>query len=203
MYRQLLTTSCMGCMLLFAAPSQSATLVDADGPDSVTGPTFGAPFTVDQLFNATVTGADIDSAVFGGEGQWAGPGAGPHEIFMDYGTSVTASGVAYSQRLGDDPAADKVGTIEFWFSDTDFSGVFPVSPADVVVTITNTSDSVFTNYEFGGTFSGRYVAARFFSAPSAPPTHNPGGSEMRLTIPEPGSMALLAIGGLTLLRRRR
>lgn len=189
--------------LLAAGTTHAATIVDADGPDVVTGPTFGVPFTVDQLFNATVSDSDIDSTVFGAEGQWAGPGAGPHEIFMDYGSSITASGVAYSQRLGDDPAADKVGTIEFWFSDTDFAGVFPVSAADVVVTVTNTSDSVFTNYDFGGSFSGQYVAARFISAPGAPTTHNPGGSEMRLTIPEPGSLALLSLGGLLIARRRR
>lgn len=178
-------------------------------PASVTGPTFGAPFTVDQLFDASVSSADLGVTAYGTEdGQWAGPGEGPHELFMDYGASVSVNGVAYSQRAGNDPVADKVGLIEFWFSDTDFADVFPATTADATATITNTTDTVLTAYDLGGVFSGQYVAARVTAASLDPPVNNPGGTELRLLapVPEPASvllLSLISIIGLGVLQRDR
>lgn len=202
MNRVLLTSAVVGGALLMAGPSQAGMIVDADGPDTATGPAFGAGFEVTNLFDSVVTDGDIGVTDYAGmDGQWAGPGLGPHDIFLDYGSSITASGVAYSQRAGDIATADKVGTIEFWFSDTDFGGVIPGTPADGTATVTNVTDSILTEYDLGGTFSGQFVAARFTSVVGG--TFNPGGTEMRLTIPEPGSLALLTLGGLAMLRRRR
>jgi hypothetical protein len=157
-----------------------------------TGPTYGAPYEVTKMFDATVTDADVGVTSYGGsDGQWAGPGAGPHEIFMDYGTSVAAVGFAFSQRAGNDPVADKVGQIEFWFSDTDYLGVFPVTAPDATSLITNTTDTVLTRYDFPAALSGQYVAAKFSAASLAPATNNPGGSEFRLiAVPEPGAALL-------------
>lgn len=177
--------------------AQGATVIGP--PVTVTGPTFGDPFTVDKLFDSVVTEADVNVTPYGGlNGQWAGPGAGPHEIFMDFGSSITAAGVAYSQRLGNDPVADKVGTIEFWFSDSDFLGVFPAGVPSSVVSLTNTTDTILTSYDLGGVYSGRYVAARFTAASLLPPTNNPGGTEMRFLapIPEPGTLLLITLVGV-------
>lgn len=183
------------CLLLVAAVEAQ---VVVPAPTTVTGVTFGAPFTVDKLFDASVTSADLGVTAYGSsDDQWAGPGAGPHEIFMDFGSSITASGVAYAQRAGADPAADKVGTIDFWFSDTDFAGVFPAGSPDATASITNTTDTVITAYDLGGEFSGQYVAARFTAFSLAPPTNNPGGTELRLLmVPEPVSAMLVGLGAV-------
>src|SRR5690606_34097520 len=105
---------------------------------------------------------------------------------------------AYSQRLGNDPVADKVGTIEFWFSDSDFVGTFPGGAPSAVVNVTNTTDTILTSYDLGGVYSGRYVAARFTAASLLPPTNNPGGTEMRFLapVPEPGTILLLTLAGV-------
>jgi hypothetical protein len=173
----------------------------------VSGPEFSPDFAANKLFDATVTEADLNTTTYGAEGQWAGPGAGPHAIFMDFGQIISTDGVAYAQRLGDDPLADKVGTIEFWFSDTTFGGTLPGRPADANVSITNTGDQVLTSYGLGGLFSGQHVAARFTAASLTPPANNPGGSEMRLilSIPEPSMLVLggMAIIGLVLMTQRR
>jgi hypothetical protein len=194
-------------VLMGGIPAEGANVIGP--PVSVTGPTFGDPYTVDKLFDSVVTAADINITAYGGiNGQWAGPGAGPHTLFMDFGSSITASGLAYSQRLGNDPVADKVGTVEFWFSDSDFLGVTPGDAPSAIVSLTNTTDTVLTSYDLGGVYSGRYVAARFTAASLLPPTNNPGGTEMRFLapIPEPSTVVLMTLVGMVgaaVLRRSR
>lgn len=149
---------------------------------------FAAQYAVTNLFDATVTNADVGNTLYGNpDGQWAGVGAGPFNVFMDFGSSLTGvDGFAYSQRLGATPTTDKVGKVDLWFSNTNFDGVLPATPADASVTVTNVTTRLFTQYSFGqNEFSGRYVAARF-SAPTGG-GGNIGGSEFRLTTNTPGA----------------
>ena len=104
-------------------------------------PQFMPNFAVTNLFDATVTNADVGVTLYGNpDGQWAGVGAGPFNVFMDLGSTVLGiDGFAYSQRLGGNPALDKVGRIDFWISNSDFGGVIPATPANVSVPVTNTT----------------------------------------------------------------
>ncbi|XAM00104.1 PEP-CTERM sorting domain-containing protein [Phycisphaeraceae bacterium D3-23] len=191
----------IGVGVVMASGSAHAAVLGAP-VSSTASSEFSGAFVGTNLFDASVSDSDIGVTAYGtADGQWAGSGVGPHTIFMDYGSSITATGVAYAQRAGDDPLLDKVSTIEFWFSNTDFGGVTPVTTPDAVATITNTGDTVLTEYALGGTFSGQYVAARVSTTATS---GNPGGSELRMTfIPEPGSLALLGLAGLMVARRRR
>lgn len=199
----LLATAC----LMSGSPTLGAIIIDPPS-GGTTGASFPG-FPPSNLFDGSVSAADVGSTSYGaGDSQFAGNGVGPHVVFMDYGSSVTAIGVAYAQRAGNDPLADKVGLIEFWFSNDDFGGVIPASSPDVSTTITNTTNQVLTEYDFGGSASGRYVAARFTAASLDPPTNNPGGSEMRLLgVPEPATNVLFllasASAGFAALRRSR
>ena len=57
---------------------------------------FGGTFVAASLFDATVSDANVGVTVFGvSDNQWAGVGPGPHQVFMDFGTPVTANGLAY------------------------------------------------------------------------------------------------------------
>ncbi|WP_442482122.1 PEP-CTERM sorting domain-containing protein [Aeoliella sp. SH292] len=148
---------------------------------------FNGDYTVTNLFDEVVTDANIGVTQYGAGGgtQWAGVGTGPFNVFMDYGSPLTGvDGFVYSQRLGGNPALDKVGRIDFWFSNTDFGGVIPGTPANASVTVTNTATPILTQYTFGGAdFSGQYVAARFIAPPGG--GGNIGGSEFRLSFNTP------------------
>jgi hypothetical protein len=127
--------------------------------------------------------------------QYQGLGPQPKTVFFDYGSPVTANWFAYAQRSGGDPTADRVGKFEFWFSNTDFAGVLPATPADAVVSLLPTDarlrDSVLRPYTLSGDRTGQYVALRLtVSALSAnQPTNNIGGHEFRL-MDGPGDVVL-------------
>lgn len=175
-------------------------------PVASSGPQYNGDYSVAKLFDASVSDSDVGVTSYGNpDGQWAGPGEGPHEVFMDFGASISTSAIAYAQRSGDLADADKIGTVDLWFSDTDFAGVFPADAPDTTATITNPTDTILHPYSLGGTFSGQYVAARFNAATLGIDPNNPGGSEFRfLAIPEPSSVgiATLACAGLLSWRRR-
>ena len=105
--------------------------------------------------------------------------------------------IGYAQRAGGNPAVDKVLSIAFYFSDT--LGVFGGVP-DENLTITDTTDNLFNEYNFAGAHAGRFVRAVFTGNGG-----NPGGSELRFYgVPEPtGSLLALAGVGAVMLRRRR
>jgi hypothetical protein len=172
-------------IVLLTCQSQAAVVAP---PVSVTASSeFAAGFVVTNMFDATVNENNLDVTPYGqGDGQWAGMGVGPFDVFMDFGSLIAGiDGLAYSQRLGADPVLDKVGRIDLWFSTSDFGGVIPGSAPDASVTITNTTNSVLTQYTFGAlSFDARYVAAQFFSTPGAV-AGNIGGSEFRLLTDTP------------------
>ena len=61
---------------------------------------FNANYAVSKLFDATVTAADIGVTGYGTEGQYAGSGLGPHNVFMDFGAPVTTDGFVYGAAAG-------------------------------------------------------------------------------------------------------
>lgn len=133
---------------------------------------------------------DLFVADYNGEGvisnQYAGLGAAPKVIFMDYGTSINPNWFAYAQRSGADPTADRVGRFEFWFSNTDFAGTLPGTDPDAVLQLDpddeRLRDSLLRPYTLGSdSLSGRYVAMRLtVSELSAnQPVNNIGGHEFR------------------------
>jgi hypothetical protein len=205
MSRHLTMAMAAAAVLILAA--QSAVAYDVIAPPvTSSGPQYDGNYSVAKLFDASVAGADIGVTSYGNpDGQWAGFGEGPHEVFMDFGASISTAAIAYAQRSGDLADADKIGTVDFWFSESDFAGLFPVDAPDTKATITNATDTILHAYSLGGTFTGQYVAARFNAASPGLAINNPGGSEFRfLAVPEPSSIILsvLACGGLTYLRRR-
>ena len=78
----------------------------------------------------------------------------------NFGAPILANTIAYAQRMGGDDRADKVGQIEFWFSDQSFGGVVPATPADATVPITNVENGTIMPYSMRGEYSGRFVAMR-------------------------------------------
>jgi hypothetical protein len=132
--------------------------------------------------------------------QWAGAGVGPHSIDFDFGgLGVSLDALGYAQRAGDNPALDKVTSIDLFLSDT--AGVFGATPTTTLA-ITNTTNPDFTEYSLGGSYAGRYLRAVFNGNGG-----NPGGSELRFygtTVPEVSSAFLVTLAGSALsLRRRR
>jgi hypothetical protein len=177
-----------------------------------TGPQFNDEYNVGKLFDEPVSLSDVGTTVYGLDqavaGQWAGPGPGPHALFFDYGTTVDISGILYAQRAG--AAAgdnDKVGEIQFWFSDVDFAGILPATAPDAVVnpSVPAPNSGLLLAYELGGLFTGRYVAASFLPLdPNInPAVNNIGGSELRFTVPEPSALVVLVFAGVGLAAVRR
>lgn len=144
-----------------------------DGPGAIAFELFSIDYN-----NPNLPGGPFD--------QYAGLGAAPKTVFFDYGSTVNANWFAYSQRSGADPTADRVGTFEFWFSNSDFGGVVPTTEPDSKLTILPTDnrlrDSMLRPYPLFGEQSGRYVAMRLTVSElsSDQPVNNIGGHEFRL-----------------------
>ncbi len=163
-----------------------------------------------DLFSTNYTDPDLFPGGFLGQYAIGGEMPGVSDaavVFMDYGTSVSANWFAYAQRTGGNPAADKVGRFEFWFSNSDFGGVAPTSAPDAVVELlpgdNRIDDSVIRPYTLGGEFSGQYVAMRITEADASgalTSTSRIGGHEFRL-LDGPSDVVLTvdrATGELTL-----
>lgn len=141
-----------------------------------------------RLYDANPSATDLDTNFDAGNtSQYAGDGQGPHVLVFDYGADITFSGVAYSQRLGGDPVADKAQNIDVWVSTTD-PGAAGVGLPDVLggpaantgQLNTDSGVSTFLNYDLGLELTGRYVIFRINDA--GPGSGNPGGSELQLTV---------------------
>ncbi|NQU22996.1 MAG: LamG domain-containing protein, partial [Candidatus Nealsonbacteria bacterium] len=136
---------------------------------------YSGAFAVSNLFDGPITAADIGTTNNLGN-QYAGGGIGPHTVYMDYGSSITADSFVFSQRAGTNAALDKVTQIEFWFESSDPGGpTVPARAADEIVTMSNTADAILTPETFAdGPFSSQYVIMHLTGNGG-----NPGGSEFR------------------------
>ena len=182
-YTPLLAAAVVALSFNQSSLAQTFTLTSPATPTGSTANSEFPGFEVGMLFeDATLTGSDLGVKEYGAaDAQYAGQGVGPMELFLDYGGSITANYLAYAQRVGGDPIADKVGQIELWFSDTDFGGVIPAAAADKTVDI-NELSGLITPYSLNGEFSGQHVAARLTIADISlsQPANNIGGNELRL-----------------------
>ncbi|QDV71930.1 PEP-CTERM sorting domain-containing protein [Botrimarina mediterranea] len=143
-----------------------------------------------DLFSTNYTDPDLFPGGFLGQYAIGGetPGAVDSAVvFMDYGAPVTANWFAYAQRTGGNPIADKVGKLEFWFSNSDFGGALPNDAPDSVVNLlpgdNRINDSVIRPYSLGGDRTGQYVAMRITETAASgtlTSTSRIGGHEFRL-----------------------
>jgi len=165
-----------------------------DDPGAINGELFNTDYTVAE----TILGEPFL--------QYAGLNRDPKTVFLDYGSSVTANAFAYAQRSGADATADRVGTFEFWFSNSSFNDTVPTTEPDSVLKILPSDarlrDSVLRPYSLSGSHSGRYVAMRLTTSElsASQPVNNIGGHEFRL-LQGPSDVVLevnRATGALTL-----
>lgn len=142
-----------------------------------------------QHFNRDYNNVNPD--VFNG-GSYAGQGVGPQQVYMDYGSQITANAFSFAQRDGDLPKADRVGTWEFWFSDTPFgddNNELPTTAPDATFHIDGDDsrllDSFLRPYPLGNAtedqFTFQYAAMQFtISEVSVDQQfNNIGGAEFR------------------------
>lgn len=154
----------------------------SDGQAPIANPTI--TFT-----SSTFSGGFLSSFLFDGQptigsganlgGQWAGSGIGPIFVDFDFGSTINTDCFRYAQRLGGNPALDKAIKFEFFFSNS--SGNFPATPNVVIDSGINTSNSNFTLYNLGDSYSGRYLRFRVTGNGG-----NVGGSELRFYQAEVG-----------------
>jgi hypothetical protein len=117
--------------------------------------------------------------------QYAGLGGTPKRLFFNYGSPVTTNSFAFAQRAGALPRADRVGTFEFWFSDTDFGSTLPERPADSVTRLDPDDprllDSYLRPYALQQEFTAQYMAMRITMSEVSvgQAATNIGGNEFR------------------------
>ena len=129
-------------------------------------------------------------------------------VKYNMGASIDLRGVYFAQRHFSD---EQVTDIEFWVTNTDpgvvgsDAAAMPILGTVATYTLSgitaNTASRV-TEYDFGSTVgSGQYIVMRLQGKASS---NNVGADELVLAaVPEPSSAALLGLGGLALILRRR
>ncbi len=124
-------------------------------------------------FNSTRYAAEnIADSVIGINGDWAGVGAGPHTVDLDFGGSTTFSSINYTQRndVGS-PGVDDASTLNLFVSD---SGVFGGTPE---ATVAPNSGPATANYDFGD------LEGQFLRLEATGTGGNVGGAEVTLLAP--------------------
>ena len=116
--------------------------------------------------------------VLGANGDWAGIGAGPHTVDLNFGRSMNLSHLMYAQRVNTgSPGVDNATQIQLFFSN---NGIFGWTPD---VTINNVVPNFNTNmYDLGGTFNAQHVRVQVSGAGG-----NVGAGEIQFFAPsDPG-----------------
>ncbi len=157
--------------------------------------------------HTTIADGDVNSTQFGGH---ENVDLGFVVIKYDMGSSIDLGGVFFAQRHWAD---DQVTDIEFWVTNTDpgavgsDAGAMPILGTAATYTLSGIpgrTDSIVKEFDFGSNVgSGQYVVMRLQGKAAA---RNVGADELVLAsqaVPEPSSAALLGLGGLALILRRR
>jgi hypothetical protein len=157
-------------------PSDPATAVTANSE-------FNNDYRAANMFtDATLTVADLGvKAYTDAQPQYAGVGIGPMNVFIDNGASINANWVAFAQRSGAIPTADRVGTIDLWFSNTPFGGVLPATAPQATVKFDDPLGSTIKQFPLMKELAGRYVAMKMtiHELSAAGSVNNIGGHEFR------------------------
>ena len=165
-------------------------LVFLEDPNSATASSStdngaGGTLPVENLYDANPTAEGFDSVIPVG-GQWGGAGAGPHVVVFEYSDRIVFDGIAYVQRLGGIPTADKVPSMRVWVSETDpgpASLALPIlstPPAAELTDLIQDTTLTLRHYPLDEVLTGRYVIFQLATG-----TFNPGGAELALTLYAP------------------
>ncbi|BDS07106.1 hypothetical protein NT6N_21460 [Oceaniferula spumae] len=197
----------------FAATTANAAIISQDGSlyTSITGsPGFNANLEVSNLFNQNYT-VGFNPGVGDAGGAWAAANGtapdGPRlEFELDQVYIITD--LVYGQRQFASQDRDKNQTARIWASSTTaFTLATPAGAPDATVNLNfTTAGPAFTNYALSSAITGRYFYIEFDEAPNGGNNDPTGGNELRFqgdAVPEPSSAALLGLGGLALIMRRR
>lgn len=203
----LLSIATAGMLVVSEANAQTFTLVapPANPTTDVTANSeFSGAFTAANMFtDAALTVADLGVKTYtDADAQYAGVGVGPMHVFIDNGATINANWIAFAQRSGAIPTADRIGTMDFWFSNTSFGGVLPVTAPQATVKIDNPLGSTIKHHPLLKELSGRYVAVKMtiHDLSVGGSVNNIGGHEFRF-IQGPSALVLqvdTATGAMTL-----
>ena len=170
-------------MLSLSFQASAASVIDPTGASysSISASSeFNGSYTAANLFGFNVSSAVVGSVLSDGV-EWAvtGPPVTNGYVAFDLGATYTAASLYYAQRAGG-PSQEMMNIAQIWTSQTtpfDPNNP-PVTAPDVVVSITNVSGRVWTEYVFANNILGRYFLVNFIQTNGA--GYAPGGDEMRL-----------------------
>lgn len=194
------TLTALSALALFAGTTHAATIFD-DPLNELADPAI----TASQTPYSSGTGAAnvFDDAISNSLGdQYATDGANADAfIDFDFGASTVIAGFAFAQRGGGGVVTD----FDLIFSNnSDFSS--PVATLNFATsgspdhTLLSGTSQALQQFEFASSISARYVKWDV----NASNNQYDGANEMEFwTVPEPGSLALLGLGGLLIGTRRR
>lgn len=130
-----------------------------------------------NLFNENLTGVSVGATLGdGNEYATASVADGFVAFQLDQNYTNIAS-VFYAQRGGNDPNADKIQEIDVWSSvSTPFTAADPGTAPNAVVTVTNSSGAIWSEYPLTNIISGQYFLVKFHQSTL---NGNPGGREFR------------------------
>ncbi len=157
-------------------PANPATAVTASSE-------FNGDYKASNMFtDAALTPADLGvKAYTDAQAQYAGVGVGPMNVFIDNGASINANWIAFAQRSGSIATADRIGTMDFWFSNVDFAGVLPATAPQATVKFDDPLGSTIKQHPLMTQLSGRYVAVKMtiHEMSASGSVNNIGGHEFR------------------------
>jgi hypothetical protein len=205
----------LGVSLVFCPLAQAGTVYSPDGSayTSVSASTtFNALYTPDNLFDETPT-PGVELSLGGSDAglSYGGSvGAGPHYVEFEIDASNSIESLFYAQRDFNNthnPTFDKVDKIELWISDTSpFTAADPSTTPTATFNIPASPDlrhdsDLFAEYPLTSPVIGRYFLVRLTGKPGEAGVI--GGREMRVGIPEPASLGILAGTAVLFVGRRR
>ena len=203
------TYTAIALSLSISATSSAALTALADPTTATTSSIYDhSSISIGNLYDSdhtTIADGDTNSTQFSGLGTTDN---GFVVIKYDMGATINLGGIYFAQRHF---SAEQVTDIKFWVTNTNPGPVgsdavaMPIlgtAPTHTLSSITANTASRITEYDFGSNVgSGQYVVMRLQGKSGS---DHVGADELVLAaVPEPSSAALLGLGGLALILRRR